>query len=212
MGEAEGFPAMPVAGGRCRAGDAWRESPPKGKIFSNREAEKASAGREQPCTKGENITMSAEELIHTHDAEHTHGHSHMHDADHVHEHSHTHDAEHTHEHNHTHDADHVHEHSHTHDSSHHHNHSHTHDPKEVRAIVNRLKRSIGHLDKVRRMVEEGEDCADVLIQLSAVKSEINNTGKLILKQHMEHCIVEAVRENDQEAIERMNEAIDRFMK
>ena len=118
------------------------------------------------------------------------------------------------EHIHKQGADHTHEHSHTHDSSHYHNHnhSHTHDPKEVRAIVNRLKRSIGHLDKVRRMVEEGEDCADVLIQLSAVKSEINNTGKLILKQHMEHCIVEAVRENDQEAIERMNEAIDRFMK
>ena len=118
------------------------------------------------------------------------------------------------EHIHKQGADHTHEHSHTLDSSHYHNHnhSHTHDPKEVRAIVNRLKRSIGHLDKVRRMVEEGEDCADVLIQLSAVKSEINNTGKLILKQHMEHCIVEAVRENDQEAIERMNEAIDRFMK
>ena len=71
---------------------------------------------------------------------------------------------------------------------------------------------IGHLDKVRRMVEDGEDCADVLIQLSAVKSEINNTGKLILKQHMEHCIVEAVRENDQTSIDKMNEAIDRFMK
>ena len=82
----------------------------------------------------------------------------------------------------------------------------------MRAIINRLKRSIGHLDKVRRMVEDGEDCADVLIQLSAVKSEINNTGKLILKQHMEHCIVEAVRENDQTSIDKMNEAIDRFMK
>ena len=93
-----------------------------------------------------------------------------------------------------------------------HNHSHTHDPAEIRAIVNRLKRSVGHLDKVRRMVEDGEDCADVLIQLSAVKSEINNTGKLILKQHMEHCIVEAVRENDRASIEKMNEAIDRFMK
>ena len=136
--------------------------------------------------------MSAEEYISTHDGDHTNEHSHPHDGDHTHEHSHPHDG----------DSDHHHG----------HNHSHTHDPKEVRAIVNRLKRSIGHLDKVRRMVEDGEDCADVLIQLSAVKSEINNTGKLILKQHMEHCIVEAVRENDQEAIERMNEAIDRFMK
>ncbi len=119
---------------------------------------------------------------------------------------------------HTHDGIHYHAHSHEdvhiHDEEgeHHHNHSHTHDPQQVRAIVNRLKRSIGHLDKVRRMVEDGEDCADVLIQLSAVKSEINNTGKLILKQHMEHCIVEAVRENDQTSIDKMNEAIDRFMK
>ena len=126
--------------------------------------------------------------------------------------THTHDGRHFHEHEgghvHEHEGGHVHEHEH----AHHGKHSHTHDPKEVRAIVNRLKRSIGHLDKVRRMVEDGEDCAEVLIQLSAVKSEINNTGKLILKQHMEHCIVEAVRENDQTSIDKMNEAIDRFMK
>ena len=119
---------------------------------------------------------------------------------------------HTHDGIHYHTHDHEDAHVHSGEGEHHHNHSHTHDPQQVRAIVNRLKRSIGHLDKVRRMVEDGEDCADVLIQLSAVKSEINNTGKLILKQHMEHCIVEAVRENDQEAIDRMNEAIDRFMK
>ncbi|MBQ8053478.1 MAG: metal-sensing transcriptional repressor [Lachnospiraceae bacterium] len=134
--------------------------------------------------------MSGEEHIHAQSGEHTH------EDGHVHGHVHTHEDGHTH----------------THEGNHNHNHSHTHDPQQVRAIVNRLKRSIGHLDKVRRMVEDGDDCADVLIQLSAVKSEINNTGKLILKQHMEHCIVEAVRENDQEAIDRMNEAIDRFMK
>ena len=119
---------------------------------------------------------------------------------------------HTHDGIHYHTHDHEDAHVHSGEGEHHHNHSHTHDPQQVRAIVNRLKRSIGHLDKVRRMVEGGEDCADVLIQLSAVKSEINNTGKLILKQHMEHCIVEAVRENDQTSIDKMNEAIDRFMK
>ena len=137
---------------------------------------------------------------HAHDHTHDHGdaHGHNHDHDEVHAHSH--------EHGHSHDHDEAHDHSHTR------NHSHTHDPQQTRAIINRLKRSIGHLDKVRRMVEDGEDCADVLIQLSAVKSEINNTGKLILKQHMEHCIVEAVRENDQTSIDKMNEAIDRFMK
>ena len=133
---------------------------------------------------------------------------HMDNGGHTHDHTHDHgDAHgHSHEHGHSHDHDEAHDHSHAH------NYSHTHDPQQTRAIINRLKRSIGHLDKVRRMVEDGEDCADVLIQLSAVKSEINNTGKLILKQHMEHCIVEAVRENDQTSIDKMNEAIDRFMK
>lgn len=94
----------------------------------------------------------------------------------------------------------------------HHNHSHTHDPQEIKAIINRLSKSIGHLDSVRKMLEDGRDCADVLIQLAAVRSEINNAGKLLLKEHMEHCIVEAVQENDKAAIERMNRAIDMFMK
>ncbi len=137
-------------------------------------------------------------------------HEHIHDHGEAHAHSHDHSEEHVHSHDHG--YTHAHEHDDAHGHSHAHNHSHTHDPQQTRAIINRLKRSIGHLDKVRRMVEDGEDCADVLIQLSAVKSEINNTGKLILKQHMEHCIVEAVRENDQTSIDKMNEAIDRFMK
>ena len=96
--------------------------------------------------------------------------------------------------------------------THHHNHSHTHDPAKIKAIMNRLSKSIGHMESIKKMLENQRDCADVLIQLAAVRSEINNTGKLLLKEHMEHCIVEAVQENDQEAIQRMNQAIDMFMK
>lgn len=96
--------------------------------------------------------------------------------------------------------------------THHHNHSHTHDPAKIKAIMNRLSKSIGHMESIKKMLENQRDCADVLIQLAAVRSEINNTGKLLLKEHMEHCIVEAVQENDQEAITRMNQAIDMFMK
>ena len=62
------------------------------------------------------------------------------------------------------------------------------------------------------MVEADEDWSNVLIQLAAVRSAINNTGKLILKNHINECIVEAVEHNDQEAIELLNEAIDKFMK
>ena len=51
-----------------------------------------------------------------------------------------------------------------------------------------------------------------MIQLAAVKSAVNNTGKLILKDHIEHCIVHAIENDDKEAIEQLSVAIDRFMK
>lgn len=64
--------------------------------------------------------------------------------------------------------------------------AHHHDTKQV---LNRLSRAIGHLEAVKKMVEEGQDCSQVLIQLAAVKSALNNTGKIILKDHINHCIV-----------------------
>jgi len=91
-------------------------------------------------------------------------------------------------------------------------HQHTHNPEDMKAIINRLSRAIGHLDAVKRMVEDGQDCSKVLIQLSAVKSAINNVGKLILKEHISHCIVDAVEHDDKKAIKDLNNAIDKFMK
>ena len=51
-----------------------------------------------------------------------------------------------------------------------------------------------------------------LIQLAAVRNAINNTGKLIMKNHISHCIVEAIEEDDMESVEALNRAIDRFIK
>lgn len=104
------------------------------------------------------------------------------------------------------------EHAHDHDANHQHSHSHTHDPKEMKKIINRIAKSIGHMEAVKRMLEDEEDCADVLIQMAAVKSEITNAGKALLKEHLEHCIVEAVAQKDTESVEKMNRAIDYFMK
>lgn len=89
---------------------------------------------------------------------------------------------------------------------------HNHNHKHTKAVINRLARASGHLESVRRMVEEGKDCSEVLIQLSAVIAALNNTGKVILKDHMEHCIVEAVELGDKEAIDNLNKAIDSFIK
>lgn len=96
--------------------------------------------------------------------------------------------------------------------NHGHSHGHTHSHAHTKAVLNRLSRAIGHLESIRRMVEEGRDCSEVLIQLSAVKSAINNTGKVILQDHIEHCIVDAIESGDNQALEELNKAIDRFMK
>jgi DNA-binding FrmR family transcriptional regulator len=89
---------------------------------------------------------------------------------------------------------------------------HTHNHQNTKAVLNRLSRASGHLNSVKRMVEEGKDCSEVLIQLSAVIAALNNTGKLILKDHLENCIVDAVESGDNKAIENLNKAIDSFMK
>lgn len=79
------------------------------------------------------------------------------------------------------------------------------------AVINRLSRAIGHLNAVKKMTEDGRDCSEVLIQLSAVRAEIENTAKVILKDHIDHCLVRAVREKDETAVDRLKTAIDRLL-
>ena len=108
---------------------------------------------------------------------------------------------------------------HTHESLHEHGIAHTHEPghahghvhENTKAVLNRLARAIGHLESVKKMVEDGRDCSEVLIQLSAVRSAINNIGKVILEDHIHHCSVDAVEHDDKEAIANLCRAIDKFL-
>ena len=96
-------------------------------------------------------------------------------------------------------------------SEHYHNHSHVHDPKEKRRQINRLSRVIGHLEYVKKMIENDEDCAAVLMQISATKSALNGLGKEIINEHILHGITHAVEEGDTEAIEEFKKAIQRYL-
>lgn len=87
---------------------------------------------------------------------------------------------------------------------------HHHSEESKRAVINRLSRAIGHLESVKRMVEEDKDCSEVLIQIAAVQAAINNTGKVILKEHTNHCIVHAVEEGETKALADLNSAIDKL--
>lgn len=107
-------------------------------------------------------------------------------------------------------AAHVHAHEegqpHTHDAAHPHVH------KNKKAVHDRLAKASGHLNSVIRMIDDDRDCAEVLVQLAAVRSAINNAGKILLEDHITECITEAIRNNDQYEIEELNRAIDQFMK
>lgn len=81
-----------------------------------------------------------------------------------------------------------------------------------KAVQNRIARATGHLRSVKNMVEDGRDCSEVLIQLAAVKAEINNTSNTILKQYMSYVAVEAVKYDNREKILRLNQKLDLFLK
>lgn len=93
-------------------------------------------------------------------------------------------------------------------TSHAHGHSHT----QTKAVMNRLARISGHLEAIKRMVEDGRDCSDILIQISAVDSALVSVGKVILRDHIDHCIIDAVKDNDMEAVDNLKKAITRFIK
>ena len=87
-----------------------------------------------------------------------------------------------------------------------------HHHENTKEVVNRLSRAIGHLEAVKKMVETECDCSEILVQLAAVKSAIKNTGKIILKDHINHCVVEAVESGNDKVLEDLSTAIDRFLK
>ena len=130
--------------------------------------------------------------------EHSHDHAYLHE----------HNIPHLHHETDVHDADHNHEHAHSHDHAEGHGQVH----ENTQAVLNRLSRAIGHLESVRKMVENGRDCSEVLIQIAAVRAAITNIGKVILQDHIQHCIVDAVEHDDEQALDALCQAIDKFVK
>jgi len=92
------------------------------------------------------------------------------------------------------------------------NRNHTHKHQNTKAVLNRLAKIIGHLNAVKNMVEKDRECSEVLIQLAAVRSALNSVCEIILQDHMDHCIVDAVQQGNTEALEELDKAIHMLMK
>ncbi len=82
-----------------------------------------------------------------------------------------------------------------------------------RQIVNRLARIEGHVAAVRSMVLHGRPCPDVLTQLAAVRSALDQVGRLVLEDHLAHCVAEAARRGDaRRTLAELNAALQRFIR
>ena len=93
-----------------------------------------------------------------------------------------------------------------------HSHEHPHVHTNKKAVHDRLAKGSGHLDSVIRMIDNDRDCSEVLVQLAAVRSAINNAGKVLLQDHITECITDAIKHNDEQKIAELNKAIEQFMK
>lgn len=81
------------------------------------------------------------------------------------------------------------------------------------AVIKRLARIEGHVRAIKRMVEEDTPCPDVLVQVAAVRSALNNVGQIILEDHLRHCMVRAVKDGDFErAMQDLELSLDRFIR
>ena len=75
--------------------------------------------------------------------------------------------------------------------------------------LTRLARVEGQVRAVRRMVEDGAYCIDILNQVQAVRSALKSVGQRVLRKHLEHCVTDAMQSGcKDEAEEKIAELID----
>ncbi len=64
--------------------------------------------------------------------------------------------------------------------------------KSHAAVLNRLKRAGGHLQKVIAMLQDGDSCVTVAQQLHGVHNAIGNAKTELIKDHIDHCLDESL--------------------
>ena len=75
----------------------------------------------------------------------------------------------------------------------------------------RIKKIIGQLNAIDRMIEEDVPCEDVLSQMNAVKSAVHKCGQIVLEGHIKHCVREVLEHGDPDlTIEKFTKAVERF--
>ena len=86
-----------------------------------------------------------------------------------------------------------------------------HDDKED--VLKRLRRIEGQVRGIHKMVEEERYCIDVLTQVAAVNAALEGVSMLLLEDHIDHCVADAIRSgNGTEKVKELSEAVKRLVR
>ena len=75
----------------------------------------------------------------------------------------------------------------------------------------RMKKVIGQLNAIDKMIDEDVPCEDILIQINAAKSALHKVGQIVLEGHLNHCVREGIEHGDAEkTVEEFAKAVEHF--
>ena len=84
--------------------------------------------------------------------------------------------------------------------------------KEYRNLINRLSRIEGQIRGIKKMVEEGAYCIDILVQVAAANAALNSFNKVLLGEHIKTCVANDIRDGKDETIDELVTTLQKLMK
>ncbi len=79
--------------------------------------------------------------------------------------------------------------------------------------VARLNRISGQISGVKKMIESGRDCADIMIQIAAIRAAVGQLGAMLVQDHMEECVQKAIKtKNSKALVKSLNTVMKQILK
>lgn len=78
-------------------------------------------------------------------------------------------------------------------------------------ILNRLSSAEGHIGAIKKMINEGKSCEEVLLQVAAVEAAVRKIGKCILRNHMQTCVAESIKSGDENVLGEFDKLLDKYL-
>ena len=84
--------------------------------------------------------------------------------------------------------------------------------KEYKDLTNRLSRIEGQVRGIRKMLDEDAYCPDIMVQVAAVKSALDGFNSVLLSNHIRTCVVDDLRNGDEDSIDELIDTIRKISK